>query len=164
MSLARRHFLATSAWAGAGALPSRSFAQRKRAQFKRKLGTDLPVTHSVNLRLTEAIATISTEIAGRMLIDLFPDNQLGGDADMLSQLRFSALQLANGAVGNHIRGAIEKIGLVPFATVRENGFRQITTKWRHCFSCGRSAWGPWWRFAAASNCVTAVPCISTGFI
>ena len=50
MPFTRRHFLATGALAGATALPGRSFAQGK-PEFKLKLGTDLPVTHSVNVRL-----------------------------------------------------------------------------------------------------------------
>ena len=161
MTINRRNFLATSTLAGWAALPGVSRAQSgKPPEFKLKLGTDLPVTHSVNVRLKEAIAAISTETGGRVAIDLFPNNQLGGDADMMSQLRSGALEMAtfpgtvmstlvpvtsitgvgfafsgydkvwaamDGAVGNHIRAAIEKINLVPFATVWDNGFRQITT-------------------------------------
>ena len=52
MTFTRRHFLATGALAGA-ALPGLSFAQSKPPEFKLKLGNDLPVTHSVNLRLKE---------------------------------------------------------------------------------------------------------------
>jgi TRAP-type C4-dicarboxylate transport system substrate-binding protein len=33
----------------------------------------------------------------------------------------------DGSVGNHIRGAIAKANLVPFESVWDNGFRQITT-------------------------------------
>ena len=40
----------------AGMLPALSKAQGKATQFRFKLGTDLPVTHSVNVRLKEAIA------------------------------------------------------------------------------------------------------------
>jgi tripartite ATP-independent transporter DctP family solute receptor len=161
MTFTRRHFLTTSALAGSAALPGLVSAQvAKPAEFKLKLGTDLPATHSVNVRLKEAIAAISAESGGRLAIDLFPNNQLGGDADMMSQLRSGALELAtfpgtlmstlipvtsitgvgfafsgydkvwpamDGALGNHIRTAIEKINLVPFATVWDNGFRQITT-------------------------------------
>ncbi len=161
MQLTRRHFLATSALAGTAALPGVSLAQAgKPAEFKLKLGNDLPVTHSVNLRLKEAIAAIAAETQGRVAIELFPNNQLGSDSDMMSQIRSGALELAtfpgtvmstlipvtaitgvgfafsgydkvwaamDGAVGNHIRAAIEKVGLVPFSTVWDNGFRQITT-------------------------------------
>ena len=161
MQFTRRHFLATGALSGAGALPGLALAQAgKPAEFKFKLGTDLPVTHSVNVRLKEAIAAIAAETQGRVVIELFPNNQLGSDSDMMSQIRSGALELAtfpgtvmstlipvtaitgvgfafssydkvwaamDGAVGNHIRAGIEKVGLVPFATVWDNGFRQITT-------------------------------------
>ena len=94
MTVTRRNFLATGALAGAAALPGLSFAQGKPPEFKLKLGNDLPVTHSVNVRLKEAIAAISSETGGRVAIELFPNNQLGGDADMMSQIRSGALELA----------------------------------------------------------------------
>ncbi len=161
LPLTRRLFLAGSAAAGAGVLPALARAQAARpAEFRLKLGNDLPLTHSVNVRLKEAIAAIAAESQGRVAIELFPNNQLGSDSDMMSQIRSGALELAtfpgtvlstlipvtaitgvgfafsgydkvwaamDGVVGNHIRAAIEKTGLVPFATVWDNGFRQITT-------------------------------------
>lgn len=162
MTFTRRHFLATSALAGMGTLARPAFAQ-KAAEFKFKLGNDLPVTHSVNVRLKEAIAAITAETQGRVAIELFPNNQLGSDSDMMSQIRSGALELAtfpgtvmstlipqtaitgvgfafsgydkvwaamDGAVGNHIRAAIEKTGMVPFTSVWDNGFRQITSSVR----------------------------------
>jgi len=66
-----------------------------RAQdFKFKLGTDLPVTHSVNVRLKEAIDAIAAETKSKVSIQLFPNNQLGSDNDMMSQIRSGALELA----------------------------------------------------------------------
>jgi tripartite ATP-independent transporter DctP family solute receptor len=159
--LTRRHFLAASA-AGTATLAgvARAQAPAANAEFKFKLGTDLPVTHSVNVRLKEAIDAIAAETKGRVAIQLFPNNQLGSDTDMMSQVRSGALELAtfpgtvmstlvpvtsitgvgfafpnydkvwaamDGTIGNHIRKGIEKINLVPFDTVWDNGFRQITT-------------------------------------
>jgi TRAP-type C4-dicarboxylate transport system substrate-binding protein len=97
-----------------------------------KLGNDLPVAHSVNVRLKEAIEAIAKDTQGQVEVALFPNNQLGSDPDMLSQVRFGALELAtfaamDGEVGNHIRRSIEKFKLQPFDTVWDNGFRQITT-------------------------------------
>ncbi|BAL27182.1 TRAP transporter substrate-binding protein [Azoarcus sp. KH32C] len=162
----RRQFLALAAMAGTAAVSRTAFAQAtggKPAEFKLKLGTDLPMTHSVNVRLKEAIDAIAAETNGRVAIQLFPNNQLGSDSDMLSQIRAGALELAtfpgtvmstlipatsitgvgfafsnykevwtamDGAVGNHIRSAIEKVNLVPFDTVWDNGFRQITSSTR----------------------------------
>src|SRR6478609_3928696 len=68
------------------------FAQA--APIKLKFGNDLPATHSVNVRLTEAIEAISAETSGKVTINLFPNNQLGSDTDMMTQLRSGALELA----------------------------------------------------------------------
>jgi len=130
------------------------------APLKLKFGNDLPDTHSVNVRLKEAIAAITEETKGQVAINLFPNNQLGSDTDMMTQLRSGALELAtmpgtvlssliptasltgvgfaftgydkvwaamDGEVGKFIRGNIEKVGLVPFEAVWDNGFRQITS-------------------------------------
>ena len=155
----RRIFIATGALAGSAAA-SRAWAQAANAEFKFKLGNDLPVTHSVNTRLKEAVDAIAAETKGRVVIQVFPNNQLGNDSDMMSQVRSGALELAtfpgtvmstlvpvtsitgvgfafpsydkvwaamDGAVGDHIRRAVAKTTLVPFETVWDNGFRQITT-------------------------------------
>ena len=95
MTLSRRHLLASSALAGWAALPTMAFAQAgKAAEFKLKLGTDLPATHPLNVRLKEAIGLIATESGGRVVIELFPNNQLGSDSDMMSQIRSGALEMA----------------------------------------------------------------------
>jgi len=130
------------------------------APLKLKFGNDLPATHSVNVRLKEAIEAITAETSGKVAISLFPNNQLGSDSDMMTQLRSGALELAtmpgtvmstliptasltgvgfaftsydkvwaamDGEVGKYIRGNIEKVGLIPFEAVWDNGFRQITS-------------------------------------
>ncbi|MBV8094623.1 MAG: TRAP transporter substrate-binding protein [Acetobacteraceae bacterium] len=63
-------------------------------EFKLKLATDLPMAHPVNTRLQEAVAAIGSETDGRVAITLFPNNQLGSDSDMLSQIRSGGLELA----------------------------------------------------------------------
>jgi TRAP-type transport system periplasmic protein len=57
------------------------------APIKLKFGNDLPVTHSVNVRLKEAIDAITADTKGQVAISLFPNNQLGSDTDMMTQLR-----------------------------------------------------------------------------
>jgi TRAP-type transport system periplasmic protein len=94
----RRGFLRSSAGVVATGLatslgPSAAGAQGA-GQMKFKLGTDLPPTHSVNIRLAAAIAAIAAETGGQVEINLFPNNQLGSDSDMMSQLRSGALELA----------------------------------------------------------------------
>jgi tripartite ATP-independent transporter DctP family solute receptor len=156
----RRGILAAGAFAGTAVAAGLARAQAAKADFTFKLGTDLPATHSVNARLKEAIDAIAAETRGRVAIQLFPNNQLGSDSDMMSQVRSGALELAtfpgtvmstlvpvtsitgvgfafssydkvwaamDGEVGAHVRSAIGRTSLVPFETVWDNGFRQITT-------------------------------------
>jgi len=78
----------------AGAAFATTFSIARAEPIKLKFGNDLPATHSVNLRLTEAIQAISDETHGEVAISLFPNNQLGNDKDMISQLRSGALELA----------------------------------------------------------------------
>jgi tripartite ATP-independent transporter DctP family solute receptor len=94
----RRAFLKASAGAVAAAGVTAGLAPRiahaQAGGFKFKLGTDLPVAHPVNVRLREAIEAISAETNGAVTITLFPNNQLGSDSDMMSQIRSGALELA----------------------------------------------------------------------
>ena len=73
---------------GTGAIARRASA----AEFSLKFGHDVPATHPLQLRLEEAAKKILEESSGRLEIRLFPNNQLGGDTDMLAQLRNGALE------------------------------------------------------------------------
>ena len=84
---------------GAGAVTAASVLKSpavhaQTAPVKLKFGNDLPATHSVNVRLKEAIDAITDETKGQVVINLFPNNQLGSDTDMMTQLRSGALELA----------------------------------------------------------------------
>jgi tripartite ATP-independent transporter DctP family solute receptor len=165
MLVASRRSLLKSAFGvvAAGSLLKAPAVLAQAAPLKLKFGNDLPDTHSVNVRLREAIEAITAETKGQVAINLFPNNQLGSDTDMISQLRSGALELVtmpgtvlstliptasltgvgfaftdydkvwaamDGDVGKFIRGNIEKVGLVPFESVWDNGFRQITSSTR----------------------------------
>lgn len=62
------------------------------AEFNFKLGHDNPVNHPVNVRAVEAAQRISEASKGRVSIKVFPNNQLGNDTQMLSQIRSGALE------------------------------------------------------------------------
>jgi tripartite ATP-independent transporter DctP family solute receptor len=62
------------------------------AEFSFKLGTDVPDTHPINVHARKAAEAISRESNGRLELQIFANNQLGGQADMLSQLRSGALE------------------------------------------------------------------------
>ncbi|WP_409565913.1 TRAP transporter substrate-binding protein [Methylobacterium sp. J-077] len=94
--LGRRAFLglAGAAALGAGTVLSPAVLRAQGAPLKLKFGNDVPLTHSLNVRLAEAVGAIEKETNGRLSISVFPNNQLGSDTDMISQLRSGALELA----------------------------------------------------------------------
>ena len=62
------------------------------AEFTYKIANNTPATHPLTLRMTEAAAKILEGTGGRVEIKVFPNNQLGTDTDMLSQLRSGAIE------------------------------------------------------------------------
>ena len=60
--------------------------------FEYKYGTNVPATHPLTARALEAAEKIRKESDGRFELKVFPNNQLGGDTDMLSQVRSGALE------------------------------------------------------------------------
>jgi tripartite ATP-independent transporter DctP family solute receptor len=65
------------------------------AEFVFRYANNNVAAHPMNVRLREAVAQIKQETGGRMEVQLFPNSQLGGDTDMLSQLRTGAIQMFN---------------------------------------------------------------------
>jgi tripartite ATP-independent transporter DctP family solute receptor len=65
------------------------------AEFVYRYANNNVIAHPMNIRLREAVDKIKEESGGRMEIQLFPNSQLGGDSDMLSQLRTGAIQMFN---------------------------------------------------------------------
>ena len=64
----------------------------KAAEFVYKYANNLPDSHPMNIRAKEMAENILKESNGRMEIKVFPNNQLGSDTDMLSQVRSGAIQ------------------------------------------------------------------------
>jgi tripartite ATP-independent transporter DctP family solute receptor len=62
------------------------------AEFSYKIGTSTPAAHPFNTRLMEVGDRIAHESGGRMELNVFPDSQLGGDNDILSQARSGAIE------------------------------------------------------------------------
>jgi tripartite ATP-independent transporter DctP family solute receptor len=133
------------------------------ADFTLKLANNSPVTHPQSIRQQEAASRIKAATNGAVDIQLFPNNQLGSDTDMLSQLRSGAIDFftlsglilstlvpaasingigfafkdydtvwkaMDGKLGAHVRGEIDKRGLIAFDRIWDNGFRQITSSGR----------------------------------
>src|ERR1700761_344888 len=117
VSLSRRSFLKSAALGAVagGVLLKAPAVWAQAAPLKLKFGNDLPATHSVNVRLREAIEAITAETKGQVAISLFPNNQLGSDTDMITQLRSGALELAT------MPGTVMST-LVPTASLTGVGF------------------------------------------
>ena len=90
MTLTRRNLLAG---ASALALPVLSVgnAAAQKGLFTVKYGNNLPISHPMNTRASEMAAKINAESKGRIDFQVYPNNQLGNDTDMLSQVRSGAL-------------------------------------------------------------------------
>jgi tripartite ATP-independent transporter DctP family solute receptor len=65
---------------------------RDTAEFVFKWGTNVPAAHPLNVHAQKAADAIRQETDGRFDLQLFPNNQLGGDTSMLAQLRSGDLQ------------------------------------------------------------------------
>ena len=111
MNISRRAAIG-SAIAATVARPPRASA----AEFTYKLGHDQPANHRRNVRAVEAADNIARELNGRLVVQCYPNNQLGGDTQMLAQVRSGALELLQ--IGDNILANIVPVLLVadiPFA-------------------------------------------------
>jgi TRAP-type transport system periplasmic protein len=95
------------------------------AEFSLKLANNSPVTHPQTIRQQQAIDRIKAATNGQVEIQLFPNNQLGSDTDMLSQLRSGALDFFT------LSGLILAT-LVPAASINGIGFafKDYDTVWK----------------------------------
>ncbi|MFM9426992.1 tripartite ATP-independent transporter DctP family solute receptor [Variovorax sp. GrIS 2.14] len=85
------------------------------AEFSYKYGNNLPLSHPLNVRSQEAADRIAKETDGRVEIKIFPNNQLGGDTDMLAQVR-------SGGIEFFTPSALVIATLVPVAAINAVGF------------------------------------------
>jgi TRAP-type transport system periplasmic protein len=85
------------------------------AEFSLKIAHPLAASHPTNARLLEAADRISKESGGKVELAIFPNGQLGGEADSLSQLRA-------GAIDGYVIGGLVISTLVPAAALDGIGF------------------------------------------
>src|SRR5471030_1872223 len=156
MKITRRRLLGVTSAAWASSILARPASAA--AEFEFKLGVNTPDTHPLTLRLIEAARAIGAQSSGRLNVTVFPNSQLGGDPEMLSQLRAGGIELLaapsltlstlvplsglpsvgfafesydriwaamDGGVGELVREAIGKAGIIPMKKIWDNGFRQI---------------------------------------
>jgi TRAP-type transport system periplasmic protein len=137
-----------------------SYQANAAAEFEFKLGVNTPDDHPLTIRLVEAAKEAGARSSGRLAVTVFANSQLGGDPEMLSQLRAGGIELLaapsmtlstlvplsglpsvgfafrsydqvwaamDGTLGDLVRDAIGKAGIVPMRKIWDNGFRQITS-------------------------------------
>src|SRR6201994_316422 len=93
MTVSRRALLkASAASAVLGSVSAPHLARAQGAEFSYKYANNLPDGHPMNARAKEMAAAIKTETNGRFDLQIFPNNQLGSDTDMLSQIRSGGIE------------------------------------------------------------------------
>jgi TRAP-type transport system periplasmic protein len=116
MSCSRRALLkATAASAVLGGISAPMVARAQSAEFSYKYANNLPDSHPMNARAKEMATAIKAETNGRVDLQVFPNNQLGSDTDMLSQIRSGGVEFFT------LSGLILST-LVPAASINGIGF------------------------------------------
>ncbi len=124
--LGRRRFLKGAAAVTAGAAISgplfstRAFAATRTLKY----ANNLPSTHPMNIRAKEAADRVKKATNGEFQIQIYPNNVLGGDTQVLGQLRSGAIQFFT------LSGLILST-LVPVASINGIGFafKDYDTVW-----------------------------------
>lgn len=122
MPVSRRKILSIGIAAGASlVLPRFALAA---AEFRYKLSNNVAPDHPFNIRAKQAVARIQEASHGRLDIQIFPNNQLGSDVDVLSQTRAGAVEL-------QALSAVTLSTLVPAASITGIGFafKDYKTVW-----------------------------------
>jgi TRAP-type transport system periplasmic protein len=126
MSFSRRTLLkASAASAVLGGIGAPFVARAQTAEFTYKFANNLPESHPLVARAKEMSAAIKTETNGRFDLQIFPNNQLGSDTDMLSQIR-------SGGVEFFTLSGLILATLVPAASINGIGFAfpDYNTVWK----------------------------------
>ena len=85
------------------------------AQWNYKYASNVSLDHPLNVRMRECWNAVRSETKGRLDVQIFPNNQLGGDTQALTQLRSGALQFFT------LDGGILQ-SVVPVAAIQGVGF------------------------------------------
>ncbi len=111
--LSRGRFVAagTAAFASIAVIKAPASA----AEWTYKFANNVSLDHPLNVRMKECWVAINQETKGRLEVQIFPNNQLGGDTQMLQQLRSGAVQFFT------LDGGILQ-SVVPLAGIQGVGF------------------------------------------
>ena len=111
-TISRRSLAATAAMAHA--LPAIS-RRAQAAEIRLKYANNAALDHPVNIRAAQVAERVRAETNGRVEIQIFPNSQLGGDTDTISQLRSGGIDMLT------LSGLILST-LVPAASINGIGF------------------------------------------
>lgn len=92
-----RRALLGAALAGGAAL---LLPRRPRAARTYKLGSDWPADFPATRRFQAVLAAIATQTEGRLAVEVYPNSVLGGDTEMLAELRSGALEFYAAPTGS----------------------------------------------------------------
>jgi TRAP-type transport system periplasmic protein len=99
----------------AGLVAAMPRVARASPDFPLKYANNLPLSHPLNIRAAEAARRVTKETDGRVEIEIFPNNQLGGDTDMLAQVR-------SGGVDIFTPGTLIIATMAPISAITAVGF------------------------------------------
>jgi tripartite ATP-independent transporter DctP family solute receptor len=111
MKLTRRSFAAGAA----GTVATFGILRHARGATSYKMASNLPSGHPMLVRIQAAIDMIKADTNGELEIKIFPNSQLGGDLEVLTQLR-------SGAVQFYPLAGAQLSTLVPIASLNGVGF------------------------------------------
>ncbi len=112
ITLGRRAALATL---GAAVAIVPSIRRSRAAEFTFKVGISLAQAHPTVVRMQQAAEAVGKESGGRLELRVFPNSQLGGEVDLLNQVR-------SGAVEMFPIGGLVISSVVPMAALNGTGF------------------------------------------
>jgi TRAP-type transport system periplasmic protein len=121
--LTRRRFVGAAG--AASVVPLVYVSKAFGAEFALKYANNSPVTHPLTIFTTKAAERIKADSNGAVEIEVFPNNQLGGDTAMLSQLR-------EGSIDFFTLSGLILATVVPAASINGIGFawKDYDTVWK----------------------------------
>lgn len=121
MEFSRRHMLTTAA--GVAAFGILRSPEARAAQYVYKVALDQPALHPQTLRTVAAAKKIAEESKGRLVVQVYPNNQLGGDTQALAQLRSGALEFMQ--IGNNILANVVPVTALADLPFAYSGYGQL---------------------------------------
>lgn len=115
MHISRRTFGTSVLAAGVVATSLGGRRASAAAKYRLRYGTAFPNSHPGAKRIQEAADAIKTATDGLVELQVYPSSQLGGEADMFSQVRYGALDFMSTSGVNQTVVPVGGINAVAFA-------------------------------------------------